>query len=328
MIELAHRIILTEMCNKSCSHCFNRDYRTKGIMDADLLIEFMKKNSAYLQNTLLRLMGGEPTLHPKFLDIVEEGCKHYSQLNIFTNGSTMKNIAVHDVMFKNHLMGKLLYLINGFTFNIDDLSEYKDAIRFMTLFCVVPFENVQEFIKRVLSYSKIKSVPIHIIISADTQINLIDEKTLDEYRKTWMNAITSIIPVLRKREVSFSFDHFFPVCFFTQEMIDTLHSYDLDRLSMQICCCGEQQMGLIDYNFDIYYCNQTRIKLGSLLDKKGRPKSLREVNKILQRGTCMKVKEIKALSDKCKECHALPNCKIGCYYNALKRSKNVKEKER
>ena len=76
-------------------------------------------------------------------------------------------------------------------------------------------------------------------------------------------------------------------------------------------------MGLIDYNFDLYYCNQTRIKLGSILKDNGDVKTMDEIINMIQRGSRMKTNSIMELSDKCKGCAVLASCKVGCYYNTL-----------
>lgn len=317
MIQLAHRIILTELCNKSCDHCFNANFRKRGVMDSDKLIHFMRENSHHLPQKNLRLMGGEPTLHPKFLEVVEEGCKHYKHVNVFTNGSTLKKITKEPVMINNHNTRKILYLVNGHTFDPDGFSEYEQFLNFFTIFCVVPLDNVELFVERVIEFSNL-SHKIHIILSNDTQVELLtDDEVLEKYRVSWMKALTEIVPILGEKGASFSFDHFFPVCFYTQEMIDILHLHNLEGVNMQICCCGEMEMGLIDYNFDLYHCNQTRIKLGNILNDDGNIKTLEDITLMLQKGAKLKVDSIMELSDKCRKCVALPNCKIGCYYNAL-----------
>lgn len=317
MIQLAHRIILTELCNKSCSHCFNRDFRTKGEMDVDILFKFIRENAMYLPQLEFKIMGGEPTLHPRFYEVVDEACKHYRLTSLFTNGSTMHKIAKEPMMIKHHFSGRLQYLINGFTFDIDKYPEYEEYVYRISLHCVVPLENVDSFIEKVLMYTE--RVPnCYIAISPDTQVNLFDDEILEKYRKSWIKSLTSIIPILINRGINFGYDHNFPICFFTQEMIDELHKYNLTNLyNARICCCGEITMGLIDYNFDLYYCNQTRFKIGSMLDTNGNLKSFDEINHMLQGMPKVKTDKICEMSDKCKECRALSSCKVGCYYNAL-----------
>jgi len=320
VIKLAHRLVLTEKCNFSCPHCFNANERMSGIMDADILLEFMRKNKHHLDTYSLKLMGGEPTLHPRFMEIFKEACKHYGEVYLFTNGSTMKDIANDPIILKNHLMGRVIYVINGFTFNLEKFEEYRDFINIVSLHFVVPMENVETMIDKVIKCFDFQP-NINLVISPDTQVNLFDEDTLNEYRSVWMKAITTLVPKIRLRGMPYIYDHVLPICFYNQEMLDYLHSYDIDNIhTLKITCCGDQQLGLIDHNFDIYYCNQTRIKIGSLLNEVGQPKILSEVEVMLQAGSSIKTEAIKNECEKCSKCPVVASCKVGCYYNTLVKS--------
>ena len=120
------------------------------------------------------------------------------------------------------------------------------------------------------------------------------------------------------------------MCFYTQEMLDELHKVPVHHKnsfvdaihSMKITCCCEVQMGLILPNFDLYFCNQTRIKVGSILDENGEPKMMDEILAMLQPFSPKKTECIKALNPKCRECPVVASCKVGCYYTTLLGVKN------
>ncbi len=316
MIQLAHRIILTELCNKSCEHCFNSNFRKTGEMDADVFIKFMKENHNYLTDFELKVMGGEPTLHPRLIDVVHEAYYHYRIVKLFTNGSNMSIIAKDPRMIKTHFEGVTLYLINGHTFEPEKFHEYKEYIRNVVLHCVIPLDNVSDFINRVFRFMEL-SPQIHIALSPDTQVNLFDDSIMEKYRESWMTAMLSLVPVLLKRGGFYGFDHLFPMCFFTQEMLDVLHENNMDDCHTLTHCCSEFFLGLIDWNFDLHYCNQTRFKIGNVLDKDGNMLSLPEINQMIKTAPQMKCNNIRKLSEKCRNCVALPVCKVGCYYNVL-----------
>jgi len=317
MIRLAHRIILTELCNKSCPHCFNANFRKKGMMDVNLLFEFMRENSRYLHNSDIKIMGGEPTLHPRFLDVVKESYYYYKEINVFTNGSTLDKIAKEPIMIRSNFEGVLNYYINSYTFDTSKFKQCEEFIRNIGLHCVIPLENVDSFIDKVLKYADLSS-KIQFSISSDTNVNLFDSRVRDKYRKSWLKAITVIVPQLYKYRKFVGYDHYLPICFFTQEMLDILHDFDLDHLTQtRVMCCSERSLGLIDYNFDLWFCNQTRIKIGSIL-KDGTFLSVPEIeNSLVKKATKLKVESIRELSEKCKNCESLPICKVGCYYNCL-----------
>lgn len=319
MIRLANRIILTEQCNLSCSHCFNSMFRKQGVMDADIWIEYMKINAPYLHSDEFRIMGGEPTLHPRIVEIVDEASKYFLNSVLFTNGSTLPELARNEVFVKNHFSGRLGYAVNGFTFNQKKFDEYKEFIQLIKLHDVVPLNNVDAFIDKVFEQMKLQP-QVLLLFSPDTQVNLVDDNMAKEYRKPWMKAMTTLLPVLDTRGIPYGFDHYFPMCFYTQEMIDELHSYGINNLhSMRISCCGDRHMGLIDWNFDLYFCNQTRYKIGSILDENGYPMLIPEIMKILQKNSCIKTEKIMELSEKCRNCGAVASCKAGCFYNSMVR---------
>ena len=62
------RIYLTESCNANCNHCFNKGIREDRHMDtakAEMLFNYFASNG--IKN--LKIMGGEPTVHPDFLTL-------------------------------------------------------------------------------------------------------------------------------------------------------------------------------------------------------------------------------------------------------------------
>lgn len=314
MIPLAHRIILTELCNRSCEHCFNSNFRKKGEMNVDIFIRYMKENSALLNTEELKVMGGEPTLHPRIVDVVHEAYYHFRNIKLFTNGSTMSKIAKDPRMIKTHFESVTAYLINGYTFEPEKFHEYKDYVRNIVLHCVVPFDNVDEFINKVFKFLEL-GPQIHICLSPDTQVNLFDDGIMEKYRETYLKALTTIVPRIGTQ--LHGHDHFFPTCFFTQDVLDVLHKYNIEFVYEKHGCCSQYHLGLIDWNFDLHFCNQTRFKIGNVLNKDGNMLSLPEINEMIKTAPRMKCDNIRKLSEKCRNCSALPVCKVGCYYNVL-----------
>jgi radical SAM protein with 4Fe4S-binding SPASM domain len=331
MIQIAHRIVLTELCNGTCPHCFNASFRKTAEMNVDTLIKFWKKNqSALLYGKRLKIMGGEPTLHPRILEVMQDGCIYFGGVDLFTNGTNMVKITKDPLILKYHLMGNIEYIINGFTFELEKFKDYAPYIRKLCLHFVVPFDKkeLHEMISKVFACIDTLQTFAHIIISPDTQVNLFDDGTQEIYRERWMEAITTIVPNLIERGTNFNYDHVLPMCFYTQEMLDILHKipiHDNNSLvdgihSLKITCCGDVQMGLILPNFDLYFCNQTRIKIGSLLDENGEPKYLHDIMRMIQPFSKIKTESVKNLLPKCKICPVVSSCKTGCYYTTLLRS--------
>jgi len=332
MIQLAHRVVLTELCNRTCPHCFNAEFRKKEVIDADKLIEFWRMNRGeLLVGKRVKLMGGEPTLHPRIIEIMQEACLYFSGVDLFTNGTNMEKIASDPLILKYHMMNVVDYIINGYTFDLNYLKEYVKYIRGLSLHFVIPFDREEMYetvgkMVRCMDYDY-----VHFIISPDTQVNIFDEEALESYRKTWIEAIIMVVPRLLNRGLGFNYDHVLPMCFYTQEMLDKLHEFPVHNLnsfidgihSQKITCCGDVQMGLILPNFDLYFCNQTRIYIGSILNEKGNPRDIGDIMTDIQKFSKVKTESVKNLSPKCNFCPVVSSCKTGCYYTTLLRSQDA-----
>ena len=322
MIRLAQRFIITENCNASCPHCFNANVRGGGTIDADVLIEYLRKNSDYIGEHDFRMMGGEPTVHPRFADIVEEATKHVRVVKVYTNGLKLKEIASDLKILLPHFEDKLIYIINGYTCNFDKIIESQQYIRAVAIHFVVTLDGTYKMLKKFDECLKLYPLTFPVI-SPDSQVNIFDGDILNRYREIWVEAAKYLVPKMRETGGmnAGKIDHSFPMCFYTQDMIDELAASGIEGLHMvKQNCCAETAMGLIDWNWDLYYCNQTRIKIGSILNDEGKPKSMPEILEMInKKGTGIKTEKIIELSDMCRDCPALHTCKLGCFYNTLDR---------
>lgn len=86
-------IIITNVCNRSCPYCFAKHQVALGdaitdvnqyisIENINFIMDFLEKSNM----KVLRLLGGEPTLHPDFSTIVNTAKKRGFTVNVFTNG--------------------------------------------------------------------------------------------------------------------------------------------------------------------------------------------------------------------------------------------------
>ncbi len=84
-------LILTNYCSANCEFCFAADFRVRSAHtipasmtadDFDAWLEFIRKAGI----NELRLLGGEPTLHPLFVDFVRKGREAGMPVTVFTNG--------------------------------------------------------------------------------------------------------------------------------------------------------------------------------------------------------------------------------------------------
>lgn len=79
---------ITRTCNLRCVHCYSDSMaaRYPGELDWDQMKEVVADLSAYRIPSLL-LSGGEPTIHPRFLDLVALASDSGLKLTISTNGT-------------------------------------------------------------------------------------------------------------------------------------------------------------------------------------------------------------------------------------------------
>lgn len=83
--------IITNYCNANCSFCFAADSRSRMLREGSLQMDKTEFRS-WLDFTLragiseLRLLGGEPTLHPDFPEFVKVGREAGCSILVFSNG--------------------------------------------------------------------------------------------------------------------------------------------------------------------------------------------------------------------------------------------------
>ena len=84
-------LLLTTYCNNNCPYCFAKNKvdleRNTGILDEQITLENVRFVAEFFKKEkYIGLLGGEPTLHPKFNEIVDIFLEKNFNVNIFTNG--------------------------------------------------------------------------------------------------------------------------------------------------------------------------------------------------------------------------------------------------
>jgi radical SAM protein with 4Fe4S-binding SPASM domain len=81
---------ITNRCNRRCDYCFAREsFQTDRIGVADMSWDVFEKSLAFLIRSNIRevsLLGGEPTLHPEFLQFVDRLLDSGLRILVFTGG--------------------------------------------------------------------------------------------------------------------------------------------------------------------------------------------------------------------------------------------------
>lgn len=79
-------IQLTKACEMMCPHCLNScvpDDKHMSVKDAKQAMDL----AAFLKCQMLTVGGGEPTMHPKFAELMEYACSKFKAVTVCTNGT-------------------------------------------------------------------------------------------------------------------------------------------------------------------------------------------------------------------------------------------------
>ena len=115
-------LLLTTRCNLSCTYCFAKErmsqngHRDISMEDVAKVISMLKRSNDFN----FRLMGGEPTTHPRFKDIVLLAAGQGMHIDLLSNGTWPK---AYNELFGQISPNKLLFLLN-----IDHPDNYSPAL--------------------------------------------------------------------------------------------------------------------------------------------------------------------------------------------------------
>jgi sulfatase maturation enzyme AslB (radical SAM superfamily) len=83
-------LIISRRCNQSCPYCFAEESLTPAAAADDFIsLDAFEERLDYLDRSGIdqaRLIGGEPTLHPQFAELVQRALAHGKTVVVFTNG--------------------------------------------------------------------------------------------------------------------------------------------------------------------------------------------------------------------------------------------------
>ena len=81
-------IVITNFCNQNCSFCFARNEMAEALKKEMSLDQFklVLDKSQKAKIHVIYLLGGEPTLHSKFPQLLDIASKKILFIKIFTNG--------------------------------------------------------------------------------------------------------------------------------------------------------------------------------------------------------------------------------------------------
>ena len=237
------RVYITENCNSKCSNCFNARERGNSLIDVQHFEEICHYFSSNGVSTI-KVMGGEPTIHPNFSDIMAIAQEYFTAVFLFTNG-----INNNVFEFKPRETDAIIY---NFRFSkvltADKLLLDKPGRRSLEV-QITSKTNEIKLIDEILSRCGNYKERINPCLTLDCTENIFTnrEKLIEKYSKVW-NAC-------QKAGFIMGQDHIPPLCF--------IYGSDI-KMPSSGCICDSNCIGLIDAKFNIKFCNQYSQSLGNL----------------------------------------------------------------
>lgn len=293
MIKREFRILLTENCNANCENCFNSKYRNNSYIGIDNLEKIFK----YLSSNgveKLKIMGGEPTVHPEFKSAISLAQKYFKRIIIFTNAINDKILLItprkQDSIIYNFNFIDVDFDVNKFLLDSPGIRAFEVQVTHNI--------DIEDYKRRIL-YLKNKmsdQKQMNIYLTLDCTQNIFLHRT--QIIEKW-NELNEFI----KKELNVEpfQDHIIPRCFYDNT------NMNVKKISNM---CNVLCSGLIDSDLNIRYCNQHPVILGKL----DVTKDFEHVMLLLQTEYQEKIKNRQKL--KCKHCSKfLICCNGGCFEN-------------
>lgn len=242
------RLYITESCNAKCPNCFNRQNRKNQHMDMEhyqKICQFFASNGA----SQIKIMGGEPTIHPQFSEFMKISQDCFSTVSLFTNALS-DNLYLfiprdNDIITYNFKFRKLLNF-KKLLLNFPGKRNLEIQIT-----PTIIKEKLLEEIIRVVDICPQRIVPCFTL---DCTANIFKDrdKILTIYEYIWKNCLD--------RGYEVGQDHLIPLCFVKGSIIPIPKSGSNCTLN----CAG-----LIDSDYNLRFCNQHSEILLNMFDLQG-----------------------------------------------------------
>jgi MoaA/NifB/PqqE/SkfB family radical SAM enzyme len=216
-------LIITDVCNRNCPYCF-AESKLKRETGKEKYIS-MENFQAYLDfleksgEKKLKILGGEPTLHPQFTLMVDTSLERGFEITIFTNGLWKPEVLDY---FKKGIPPNI-----EFVFNLNEphrQAESENARQAKSLECAGSHGKCGYNIYRkdfnllflgdiIETYSLKKFIRLGL---ACPIVNTHNEHIADDDLKAAGTRLARQLRQLEKRDILGSFDCGFPLCIFSE----------------------------------------------------------------------------------------------------------------
>ena len=284
------RILITDKCNACCSNCINKAIRSESyfidVLRFKSIALFFHENNV----TRIRIMGGEPTIHPKFGEIVSFSQTLFSRVTVFTNGlnNSILDFSPRESDSINY-NARFVHIIPKEHFISD-----KPGSRILSI--VIDCQIDAHQMTSTISTINEQIQNLKVSLTFDCTVNIFKHRVylLDKFKILYDFCISHQIEVI--------IDHGLPICFLYNSQMPSYKDFSK---------CSEHCAGLIDANCNLRFCNQISSETFSLFEG-DRIKPFNLINNWLQ--LVFYQKQLTVLSKICLECPFYGDlCNGGCY---------------
>lgn len=228
------RMWVTEGCNASCHFCMNASGRNNVSMDFD---KYKQLCLYFQQNQFdkIAIMGGEPTIHPHFLDIMTFAQQCFPSVYLFTNGLKPDVLDTYSPRESDAIIYNFNFCQN-FTSNTFLLE--KKGKRVVDI-VIDSNTNVAKIIEN--------SFRIHDITSAiEFQLVINNACNIFKHKKIIIENVNEIYnTLLNRKSIKLKFECNAPLCFTEGEQLPPFTKNTF---------CSPRAV-LIDGSYNVRYCN-------------------------------------------------------------------------
>lgn len=229
------RVLITGNCNANCPNCINKSIRGDSMISPRIfrtICEYFSKN--HIKN--IRIMGGEPTIHPFFSEMMQIAQENFERVTLFTNG-----LSRHLLDFYPRADDGVNYNFN-FGLAIKKESYMLDRLGSRIIEVIIHHHSDTEALlsnlEAVLSWSDRR---IAVSLSLDCTENIFI------HRLELVSRLGRVFDYCRTKDIEIVLDHALPLCFVYGTSIPVPARGSL---------CNGDCAGMIDSNLYLHFCNQ------------------------------------------------------------------------
>jgi|GEM_PF-998864 len=272
------RISITNVCNQSCPFCFaSTEMKTNNVKfisltDIKTICKLSKK--AGFKNA--QLLGGEPTIHPQFSQLLELVLKTFYSIRIFSNGIFSEEVAQTIKSYTKRVGITFNIATPGFVFQPQVRSKVTENIKRLTQSNPVAISIVSTFLGD--DYLKIIDLidkELYDRVTVMLSLNLpeaygINPYTIEQFPKIGQGIVKCVKYLQQQkigRKLSFTNSGLRP-CMFKKEELAYLKRFDLSL--EQYTCHDDEDLFTISFNQKLssYKCYPTSTREQLPINKK------------------------------------------------------------